>query len=150
MGLAWSEDMSVGNATIDSDHKRLIAMVKDVGIMIKMRDNFILAQAFELLEHYLCVHFANEERIVQAIKFPFARYRLAQQYVLKEFRHMKDELIDKNGKWSDDAAEHYSNFLNDWIIDHIIKKDMLMKSTLRAYSYDFEPCREASGHPEVQ
>ena len=52
---------------------------------------------------------------------------------------MKAELVAKDGIWSDGAAEHYSNFMSDWITDHVVKEDMLMKPVLQTYSYDFKP-----------
>ena len=51
MALAWTEHLSVGNATIDSEHKSLIVMVNGIETMIKARDSFALTQAFEQLEH---------------------------------------------------------------------------------------------------
>jgi len=135
----WTDELSVGNASIDADHKKLIVMVNGVEAMIKARDNFALPQALEQLEHHLYVHFVNEEKIAQAVNFPFDQNRLEHQYVLKEFQHMKTELIAKNGIWSDGAAVHYSNFLSDWITYHVINEDMLMKPVLQTYPYDFKP-----------
>ena len=135
----WTDDLSVGNASIDADHKKLIVMVNGLETMIKARDNFALPQALEQFEHHLYMHFLNEEKIAQAVNFPFGKNKLEHQYVLKEFQHMKDELIAKNGIWSDGAAEHYSHFLSDWITDHVVKEDMLMKPVLQTYPYDFKP-----------
>ncbi|MDD5299772.1 MAG: hemerythrin domain-containing protein [Gallionella sp.] len=139
MALAWTEHLSVGNATIDSEHKSLIVMVNGIETMIKARDNFALPQAFEQLEHYLCAHFVDEENIARAVNFPFAKNKQEHDYVLKEFQNMKAELVAKDGIWSDGAAEHYSNFLSDWITDHVLKEDMLMKPALQNYPYDFKP-----------
>ncbi|MDP2693969.1 MAG: hemerythrin domain-containing protein [Gallionella sp.] len=135
----WTDDLSVGNASIDADHKKLIVMVNGLETMIKARDGFALPQALEQLEHYLNVHFINEEKIAQTVNFPFGKNKLEHQYVLTEFQHMKAELIAKNGIWSDGAAEHYSHFLSDWITDHVVKEDMLMKPVLQTYPYDFKP-----------
>ena len=135
----WTDDLSVGNASIDADHKKLIVMVNGLETMIKARDSFALPQALEQLEHHLYMHFLNEEKIAQAVNFPFDQNKLEHQYVLKEFQHMKGELIAKNGIWSDGAAEHYSHFLSDWITDHVVKEDMLMKPVLQTYPYDFKP-----------
>ena len=135
----WTDDLSVGNASIDADHKKLIVMVNGLETMIKARDSFALPQALEQFEHHLYMHFLNEEKIAQAVNFPFGKNKLEHQYVLKEFQHMKDELIAKNGIWSDGAAEHYSHFLSDWITDHVVKEDMLMKPVLQTYPYDFKP-----------
>ncbi len=139
MALAWAEHLSVGNATIDSEHKNLIVMVNGIETMIKARDSFALPQAFEQLEHYLCAHFVDEENIARAINFPFAKNKQEHSYVLKEFQNMKAELVAKDGIWSDGAAEHYSNFLSNWITDHVINEDMLMKPALQNYPYDFKP-----------
>lgn len=135
----WTDDLSIGNASIDADHKKLIVMVNGVEAMIRARDSFALAQALEQLEHHLYVHFVNEERIAQAVNFPFGENKAEHEHVLREFQHMKEELIAKNGIWSDGAAEHYSHFLSDWIRDHVLNEDMLLKPVLTTYPYDFKP-----------
>lgn len=132
-------ELSVGNAVIDIDHKMLIVMVNGVEAMIRARDSFALPQALEQLENNLSAHFAREEKIAQAINFPFGKNKMEHQYVLKEFQNMKDELIAKDGIWSDGAAEHFSHFLSDWITDHVLNEDMLMKPALQTYPYDFNP-----------
>lgn len=135
----YTDELSVGNATIDTQHKNLIVMVNGIEAMIKASDNFALPQALEQLEHWLCVHFTDEEDIARAIKFPFANNKREHSYILKEFQHMKAELVNKEGIWSDGAAEHYSNFLSSWITDHVLNEDMLMKPALKNYPYDFKP-----------
>ena len=139
METAWTNQLSVGNAVIDSEHQNLIVMIDRIESMIRAKNASSLPQELEQFEHYLCVHFINEEKLAQAVNFPFGKNKLEHQYVLKEFQHMKAELIAKNGIWSDGAAEHYSHFLSDWITDHVIKEDMLMKLVLQTYPYDFKP-----------
>ncbi|MDO8811817.1 MAG: hemerythrin domain-containing protein [Gallionella sp.] len=135
----WTDELSIGNEAIDTEHKNLIVMVNGIEAMIRARDSFALPQAFEQLEHYLCAHFVDEENVARAIKFPFAKNKQEHKHVLKEFQHMKAELVAKDGIWSDAAAEHYSNFLSNWITDHVINEDMLMKPALKDYPYDFKP-----------
>lgn len=135
----WTDDLSVGNAAIDTDHKKLIVMVNGVEAMIRARDSFALPQALEQLEHHLYAHFVREEKIAQAVNFSFGKNKIEHEYVLKEFQHMKDELIAKEGIWSNGAAEHYSHFLSDWIRDHVLNEDMLLKPVLQTYPYDFYP-----------
>lgn len=140
MGLIWTNKLSVGNAIIDSEHRNLISMVNDVSHGIKTRDGSALSQAFKLLEHWLCVHFVNEEKIAQAINFHFEQHKLAQQHSLKEIQHMRNELAAKDGMWSDSAMAHFNRSLKNWMIDgHIIKLDMLMKPALQNYDYNFWP-----------
>lgn len=140
MELAWTNQMSIGNAAIDSDHRNLLNMVDNVVHAIRRRESSALSQAFKTLEEWLCTHFANEEKIARAIDLPFDQHKRAQQYSLKELQNLRDELAAKEGSWSEIASEHYANFLNNWIIDeHIAKLDMPMKPALQKYPYDFMP-----------
>ena len=52
---------------------------------------------------------------------------------------MREELLPRNGSWSESAAAHYSYFLGEWMIEHILQEDMLMKPVLQTYPYDFKP-----------
>lgn len=139
MDTIWSEQLSVGNATIDSEHRNLLRVIDDVERAIRVRDNAALLRTFELLEHCVGVHFADEERIAQAIGFDFAQNKLEHEYVRKELQSMRDELMVKEGSWSESAAEHYSYFLSEWMIQHVLQEDMLMKPVLQSYPYDFKP-----------
>lgn len=140
MGLVWTDELSVGNAIIDADHRNLIGMVNDIMHGIKARNSHVLPQAFKRLDHWLHTHFANEKKIAQAIGFCFERHKLAQQHALNELLHLRDELINKNGIWSDGAANHFIRSLRNWTVnEHILKLDMLMKPELQNYDYNFWP-----------
>lgn len=140
MKLKWTKQLSVGNAVIDSEHKNLIGIASNARHAIKTRDSAALSQELEHLEDWLYVHFANEGMIARAVSFDFSQHKLAQQCWLKELWLLRNELIGKNGSWSDDAIEHFSLFLGDWMIDgHIISLDMPMKPALQAYGYNFLP-----------
>ena len=140
MKLLWSKHLSVGNVIIDSEHRNLISLINDVICAIEMKCDSALTQAFEQLEQALCVHFANEEKIAQAIGFDFSKHRSAQQYALKELLFLKNELAGGNGLWSENAVEHFTRFLETWMIDeHITKLDMQMSPALQAYGYEFYP-----------
>lgn len=140
MHLTWTEQLSVGNAILDADHRYLVILISDVADAIRAGDSSTSEQGLRLLESCLPVHFENEEEIARAIKFPFSQIKLAQQYSLKELRFMRDELVGKDGTWSDGTVEHFSQSLKKWIIDeHIIKRDMLMKPVLQTLDYNFWP-----------
>lgn len=139
MKLVWTKQLSVGNAVIDSDHKNLIAVVNGIERAIRARDYSVISQAFELLEGWLCVHFANEEEIARAVKFDLAKHKQAQQYSLKELQYLRNELASKKGIWCESAIEHYAHFLRRWMTEHIIKVDMPMKPMLQTLDYIFWP-----------
>jgi len=139
MNLAWTKQLSVGNAVIDSDHKNLIALVNGVERVINARDHSVMPQAFEFLEGWLCVHFANEEKIARAVDLDFFKHRQAQQYSLKELQHLRDAMLAKEGVWCESTAKHYAHLLNAWMTVHIIKIDMPMKPMLQTLDYKFWP-----------
>lgn len=141
--VVWVEDFSVGNAMIDSDHKKMFGMVNNIVHAIRTRDHYsTLPQAFKQLEYCLRAHFESEKKIAQAIGFPFSQNELQHKYALKALRLTRDAVAAmsaKNGMWSDEAAGHYSSLLSDWLTNHVLKEDMLMKPMLQTYPYDFNP-----------
>lgn len=138
MDLEWTEQLSIGNATIDSDHKKLISMVNGVKRGIRAGDNRALAQVLEQLENWLRFHFTKEEKIAQAANFPLDQHKLAQQYDLKKLQYIRDELVSRDF-WSEGAVEQFCHFLENWAIEHITKMDMQMKPALQTHPYDFQP-----------
>lgn len=141
--LAWTNELSVGNGVIDVEHKNLIGLVNDVVDAIKARDYDDMAQAFEMLNDWIVVHFLNEEQIARAVGFDFEKHKLAQQYCLDELRFLSGELVGCNSLWCKDTVEHFTHFLRKWIIDdHIIGLDMQMRPILQKYEYSFWPNRE--------
>lgn len=139
MGLFWTEQLSVGNALIDSDHKVMIGLANDVEHALESRNSTDLLRALERLDSFISAHSANEERIAQALNFPFAQHNKSHQYLQRELMHMKQQLEDMGGMWSDRAIEHFTGSIEDWVLLHIIGEDALMKPVLQASPYDFKP-----------
>ena len=135
MKTAWTDDLSVGNGMIDADHFILFSLINGVEHAIERRDCTALSQALELLDGRLRAHFKNEEGIANAIKYPFTQHKQAQQYFLEELGYLRNELLEKAGVWCAAAVVHYSDLLRGLLMDHITKKDMLMKPALQDYPY---------------
>lgn len=139
MELTWSKQMSVGNETLDSEHKMILDLVKNIIRIIKKKDIALFSLALKELEDATRKHFEHEELIAKAIHYPFDEQNLEHQYILDEFLIIKDHLADSQGKWSESVTEHYLEFLITWAIDHVIEDDMKMKPFLERYPYDFKP-----------
>lgn len=137
MALVWSKKLSVGNAIIDSEHRNLIVMLNAIEDTFKARDKSTLSQELEQVEYWLCAHFQNEERIAAAVGFDFALNKLEHQNLLKEFQRIRDELNAMHGMWSDKVAKKYYRYLCDWITNHVMDEDMMMKPVLQTYDYNF-------------
>ena len=139
MKLVWTKQLSVGNAVIDSDHKNLIALVNGIERAINARDHSVMPQAFEFLEGWLCVHFANEEKIARAVNFDFFKHKQAQQNSLRELQYLRDAMVAKEDVWCESATRRYSHFLRCWMTEHITRIDMPMKPALQTRDYIFWP-----------
>ena len=139
MALIWTKQLSVGNATLDSEHKNLVGIVNNIEYAIETRDSAALLRTFKLLVNYACAHFANEEKFAQAINVPFDQHRLSHRHFQKELQYTGEELEAKSGIWAEYVMDHYPQFLREWLVEHITKEDMLMKPALQTYPYDFKP-----------
>lgn len=139
MELVWSKKMSVGNESIDLEHKLILDLVNEIEIVIRMKDSALFIRAIEKLEKITFRHFQNEENIAHAINYPFKEHHIEHQYILGEFQSIKNELAKNQSRWSESIAEHYYMFLSTWAVDHVIEDDMKMKPFLEACPYDFKP-----------
>ena len=138
MALIWTKQLSVGNATLDSEHRNLLGTVNGIEHAIKTRDSAALLRTFKLFVICAHAHFTNEEKFAQAINVPFDQHQLSHQHLHKELQCTGNELEAKGGIWAEHVMDHYPQFLREWLIDHITREDMLMKPALQAYPYDFK------------
>jgi len=139
MELQWSDNLSVSNALMDSDHRNLLGMMSTVEHALRSGDGQILSQAFQRLVVSVGIHFVNEERLAQAIALPFDNHRKLNQYLQQELEHMRIELDAKNGIWSDGAIEHFSHCLKNWMAAHLGRDERLLKPALAVQPYDLKP-----------
>lgn len=139
MEIAWNDDLSVGNALIDSDHKNLIVVVNRVQHAIASGDHDALSKSFDLLETYMIIHFKNEEKIAEMVNFPFAHNKSEHVQLINEMNKMRNLLESTNGKWPEHMVKMYSHYLSDWMVDHVMNEDMLLKPVLKTYPYDLKP-----------
>jgi hemerythrin len=139
MELTWSKQMSVGNKTLDSEHKNLLNLVREVDRAIRAKETVRFAETIHHLKDATRKHFDNETKIALAIKYNFDVHQLEHQYILKEMQTLEDELASCHDQWSESIVEHYFQFLSNWAIDHINEDDMKMKALLESRPYDFKP-----------
>jgi len=140
----WIEKLSVGNALLDAEHKKLIDLVNSIERAIRAKDSDVLLQAVNLLVDCVCIHFENEEKIAQAINLSFFEHEMEHQYVKNELLNIRDELVERNGRWSESVAYNYSYFLSEWLYEHLNEEAKMIKPVLQTYPYNFDPISEIS------
>ncbi|MCF8177232.1 MAG: bacteriohemerythrin [Sulfuritalea sp.] len=137
MSLVWREQLSVGNDLIDSDHKHLIDIINQVEECMKTRSRDGLGSAFDRLSRYSKTHFAAEEKIAKSVGYKNASsLHDSHEALLARLDQLHQEIEDD---WTDPSMEHFTELLRSWLIDHVIKEDLLMKPALTKRSPLFDP-----------
>ena len=140
MGLVWRDQLSVGNNVIDSDHKYLIEIINRVEESMAAKDRRALATALDDLAQYSLVHFDREEKIAAAVGYAqVPNLNESHRQLFEKLNQMRGEFDATGTEWSLEAAAHFTGFLRNWLIDHVIKEDLLMKPVLQKYSPSFDP-----------
>jgi hemerythrin-like metal-binding protein len=139
MELQWSDSLSVSNAQMDSDHRNLLGMLCTVEHALRSGNGEILSQAFQRLVVGVGIHFANEEKLVQAINLDSDNHKKLNLYLQQELEHMRVELDAKSGIWSEGAIEYFSHSLRNWMAAHIGRDARLLKPVFSAQPYDLKP-----------
>ncbi len=140
MSFAWREQLSVGNDVIDTDHKYLVDLINRVEEVLKTKNSKALPEVLDSLSKYALVHFAREEKIAQAAGYlGTSQLGHSHQALVQQLDEIKAEMLQAHTDWSSTAVDHFVSFLRRWLIEHVIKEDLLMKDTLKRFSPRFDP-----------
>lgn len=120
--LKWNDKLSVGIASIDEEHKKLVKMLNDLydGIM-SGHGKETLGNVLDSLVEYTRVHFAHEEKF-----FAQTGYKEAVLHK-KEHDELTKQVIEIQGKYKSGAISTLSielmQFLKNWLVKHIQIED---------------------------
>jgi hemerythrin len=123
--LKWSNTFSCGIKLIDDQHKGLIDLVNDLyshvtgnEVQEKNYFNLVIQEAVK----YVKVHFATEEKLMIATKFPgYDEHKMAHDdFVRAVVQNVKDY---QDGKRL--TLSTFTRFLKDWALSHIAVMDKL-------------------------
>jgi len=140
MSLVWREQLSVGNNVIDTDHRYLINIINRVEQSLGAGDRRELSVALDSLSKYTQEHFAREEKIARAAGYEqVPGLSHSHEALVKQLDEIKTEIRNKGQEWTPEVAEKFTKLLRSWLIDHVIKEDLLMKPVLQKHSPLFDP-----------
>ena len=137
MSLVWREQLSVGNDSIDSDHKHLIEIVNLAEHSLLAKSRAELTSVLAQLLQYSKVHFSREEKFASAVGYPDVEVMHASHEALIEKLQQITQELDGNLKTS--VVEGFVTFLREWLVNHVIKEDMLLKPYFVKRSPSFTP-----------
>ncbi|VAW23610.1 hypothetical protein MNBD_BACTEROID01-1700 [hydrothermal vent metagenome] len=117
----WTEELSIGNADIDIDHKKLIDIYNDLVEFVRFKKGHEeFAKILSKMTDYSLVHFKREEQYMQKMSYPkLAEHEKSHKnYVFKVAIYNVD-LLGINPPDPNDIIK----FLGKWWITHILKSD---------------------------
>ena len=137
MALLWREQLRVGNDLIDSDHQYLIDLINKAEVSMKANRRPELVLVLDELARYGASHFDREELVARAVGYPKA----------DELHHSHLQLLTSLAKFKSELGEsldqatvtRFTLFLRNWLVEHVIKEDLLMKPWIGKFSPRFDP-----------
>jgi methyl-accepting chemotaxis protein len=119
--LAWSDNYSVGVGTLDEQHTSLFDTLNQLhASMMKGQSQNMTGELLQKLVKYTKSHFAAEEGLMRAAKFPGLTEHLAKHRALTG---QVDEFVGRFQRGEVSMNVPLLNFLREWLTTHILKED---------------------------
>ena len=120
MEIKWSDSLSVGHPTIDSQHKELIRRIARLVDLINSgnitREEMVDVLGF--IADYTDEHFSTEEKMMELADYPeYEQHKQQHLWFMNEVNELIKEYII-NGV-SDRLKSNIQQVLIDWLVGHI-------------------------------
>jgi methyl-accepting chemotaxis protein/hemerythrin len=124
--LEWMPALSVGNATIDDQHRRLFDLINSVDAAGSSAvDREVLVGIHKELEDYVRVHFDYEERLFAERGYADAASHIKEHQAFVAKIASYPEVFAGAGSPDEAraAARELASFLRSWLSNHIALSD---------------------------
>lgn len=122
------EEYKTGIKSIDDQHEVLFEIADKTYILLK--DNYSVdkydkvVELIEELKRYTIFHFKEEEEYMKNINYKrMFTQKVEHDNFIKKFEEIDIRKIDEN---QDKYIMEILQFLNDWLVEHIIEKDLFI------------------------
>lgn len=135
MGITWREDLSVGVAQIDDQHKELLTRFDQLLVSCKQgkgRDEVM--HLMDFLDEYVISHFGDEEDLQKKSDFPdYVAHRREHEAFIGRIAELKKRMRADGGIQIDIVLDT-NKLLLDWLIQHISVRDRELGRHLKSQS----------------
>lgn len=129
----WTEAMSMGVELIDSDHKALIDLINRLHRAVTGEaGEQSLQDVFDTLIAYTEIHFAREEKVMEACGFPGLDTH--QDEHVEFTRRVYDIRENFEAGGESPVTEELLDYLKGWLNAHILIQDMAYKPYASGHS----------------
>lgn len=130
MALVWRKELAIGDDQIDTDHKYLICLINTVELTLRIAEHRdLLPTTLAQLVDYTHTHFEREESIMLNMRYArYDQHKLQHQLLIRELATIQQKIEEKGGgKFSDEECAAVATLFRHWLLDHLVKEDLLMK-----------------------
>ena len=129
MLINWDGSLSVGNASIDKDHERLVGIVNELDSAVNNNHGVdIISYILSELSDYVGYHFEHEEQFMRRYHYPGSEEHIQQHADLIKGL---DTLVYEFEAIPNAVTADTLEFLKHWLIDHVKGSDMKLGTFLR-------------------
>lgn len=120
--IIWTNELSIGNINIDSEHKKLISVIDDLVDLVELngsREKF--AEILSNMTDYVLIHLRKEEKYMMKFGYPKLKEHIQyhRDYSYKVAMY-NIELLGSNPPDPNEIIE----YLEEWWENHILNFDM--------------------------
>lgn len=128
----WREQMDLSYPPLDDEHKGYLEVVQKATEAAKVGDFATMEWVFEKSYDYARDHFSHEEDIMERIKFPdIEAHMKAHQIFIKNIAELRGQYeVASSKEDKQKIAIKTANFLNVWLLGHILSRDKVIKPYL--------------------
>jgi len=117
--IKWIGDYATGINVIDSQHKRIVHYINQLGDAQNMNEPELTGEVLMNLVDYTLSHFAFEESLMEDVGYDAAAIHIKTHDAFRE----KIKNYKKRYKAGEDVAEELNQLLNIWLVSHIQDDD---------------------------
>ena len=123
--LEWNTDFEIGVEIIDVQHREIFRAYNSVVASYHNLERVVASEALEFLSDYIELHFAEEERVMAALRYPnLEQHKISHQKLLSELETFRSDFEQKNTFLSFEIIL----FMRRWLINHILSEDTKIRN----------------------
>lgn len=132
----WKEHYRVGSELIDTQHQELFNRVSGFLQIVQGDPPWEerleqIKETLEFMQHYVVIHFADEEELQREIGYPGLDAHIAIHKKFKAEIASFAEKVTKEG-FNEESVQEFGAKVMTWLIMHVGKEDQKIGEFLRA------------------
>jgi hemerythrin-like metal-binding protein len=118
--VRWTQDMSVGDPSLDHDHGILIGLINQMALPRNRSDRAVQEFVLDELLGYTAAHFSREEEHMRQIGYGERdQHAEIHRQLIAKLGAIRAHFLAGDSK----VGEEVATFLAEWLTDHILRAD---------------------------